>query len=534
MRRNSGKKYVCTADLNSAPSFVYTQLEHTQKGIKNMLKVKNYQFWFCTGSQDLYGDECLSHVAAHSKEIVEKLNASGNLPYEVVWKPTLITNELIRKTMNEANMDDNCAGIITWMHTFSPAKSWILGLQELRKPLLHLHTQYNREIPYDTIDMDFMNENQAAHGDREYGHIFSRLHMERKVIMGYWEDKATQDRIGSWMRTAVGVLESSHIRVMRIADNMRNVAVTEGDKVEAQIKFGWEVDAYPVNEIAESVAAVSESDTNALVDEYYEKYDILLEGRDPEEFRRHVAVQAQIELGFERFLDEKNYQAIVTHFGDLGALKQLPGLAIQRLMGKGYGFGAEGDWKVAAMTAIMKSMGDNGNGCSLFMEDYTYNLVPGAEYSLGAHMLEVCPCCAAEKPRIETHPLGIGMNEKDPARLVFEGKAGPAIVVSLIDMGGRLRLICQDIECVKPILPMPNLPVARVMWKALPSLATGVECWITAGGAHHTVLSYDVTAEQMHDWANMMDIEFVHIGKDTTPESLEHDLFLADLAWKLK
>ena len=274
-----------------------------------MLKVKNYQFWFCTGSQDLYGDECLSHVAAHSKEIVEKLNASGNLPYEVVWKPTLITNELIRKTMNEANMDDNCAGIITWMHTFSPAKSWILGLQELRKPLLHLHTQYNREIPYDTIDMDFMNENQAAHGDREYGHIFSRLHMERKVIMGYWEDKATQDRIGSWMRTAVGVLESSHIRVMRIADNMRNVAVTEGDKVEAQIKFGWEVDAYPVNEIAEAVKAVSKADIDALVEEYYSTYNILLEGRDEKEFRQHVAVQAGIEIGFERFLEEKNNQA---------------------------------------------------------------------------------------------------------------------------------------------------------------------------------------------------------------------------------
>ena len=362
MRRNSGKKYVCTADLNSAPSFVYTQLEHTQKGIKNMLKVKNYQFWFCTGSQDLYGDECLSHVAAHSKEIVEKLNASGNLPYEVVWKPTLITNELIRKTMNEANMDDNCAGIITWMHTFSPAKSWILGLQELRKPLLHLHTQYNREIPYDTIDMDFMNENQAAHGDREYGHIFSRLHMERKVIMGYWEDKATQDRIGSWMRTAVGVLESSHIRVMRIADNMRNVAVTEGDKVEAQIKFGWEVDAYPVNEIAEAVKAVSKADIDALVEEYYSTYNILLEGRDEKEFRQHVAVQAGIEIGFERFLEEKNYQAIVTHFGDLGALQQLPGLAIQRLMAKGYGFGAEGDWKTAAMVRLMKIMTEGMKG----------------------------------------------------------------------------------------------------------------------------------------------------------------------------
>ena len=299
-----------------------------------MLKTKNYQFWFCTGSQDLYGDECLAHVAEHSKIIVDALNKSGNLPYEVVWKPTMITNEVIRKTFNEANTDENCAGVITWMHTFSPAKSWILGLQEYRKPLLHLHTQFNREIPYDTIDMDFMNENQAAHGDREYGHIFSRLNMERKVVAGYWEDEAVQKQIGSWMRTAVGVVESSHIRVMRVADNMRNVAVTEGDKVEAQIKFGWEVDAYPVNEIVEAVNAVSQADIDTLVEEYYDKYDILLEGRDEKEFREHVAVQAGIELGFERFLDEKNYQAIVTHFGDLGGLKQLPGLAIQRLMEK--------------------------------------------------------------------------------------------------------------------------------------------------------------------------------------------------------
>ena len=280
-----------------------------------MLKKKEYKFWFCTGSQDLYGDECLAHVAEHAKIIVEKLNESGVLPYEVVWKPTLITNELIRKTFNEANIDDECAGVITWMHTFSPAKSWILGLQEFRKPLLHLHTQFNMEIPYDTIDMDFMNENQSAHGGREFGHIFTRLGIERKVVVGHWSDEKVQEKIASWMRTAVGVIESSHVRVMRVADNMRNVAVTEGDKVEAQIKFGWEVDAYPVNEIAESVDAVSAADVNTLVEEYYDKYEILLEGRDPEEFRKHVAVQAQIELGFERFLEEKNYQAIVTHFG---------------------------------------------------------------------------------------------------------------------------------------------------------------------------------------------------------------------------
>ena len=354
-----------------------------------MLQTKNYQFWFCTGSQDLYGDECLAKVAEHSHKIVDALNASGVLPYEIVWKPTLITNELIRRTFNEANLDENCAGVITWMHTFSPAKSWILGLQEYRKPLLHFHTQFNEELPYDTIDMDFMNENQSAHGDREYGHIVSRMRMERKVVVGHWSDPVVQGKLASWMRTAVGVVESSHIRIMRVADNMRNVAVTEGDKVEAQIKFGWEVDAYPVNEIAESVDAVSKSDVNALVDEYYEKYNILLEGRDPGEFRKHVAVQAQIELGFERFLEEKNYQAIVTHFGDLGALKQLPGLAIQRLMEKG-------DWKVAAMVRLMKIMTGgvkDAKGTSM-LEDYTYNLVKGKEGILEAHMLEICPTIA--------------------------------------------------------------------------------------------------------------------------------------------
>ena len=475
-----------------------------------MLKSKAYQFWFCTGSQDLYGDVCLSHVAEHSQKMVEALNASGNLPYEVVWKPTLITNELIRKTLNEANTDENCAGVITWMHTFSPAKSWILGLQEYRKPLLHFHTQFNREIPYDTIDMDFMNENQAAHGDREYGHIFSRLGMERKVIMGYWEDADIQKKIGDWMRTAVGVIESSHIRVMRIADNMRNVAVTEGDKVEAQIKFGWEIDAYPVNEIAAEVDTVSKGDIDVLVEEYYDKYEILLESRDEKEFREHVAVQAGIEIGFERFLEAKNYQAIVTHFGDLGSLKQLPGLAIQRLMEKGYGFGGEGDWKTAAMVRLMKIMTQgmkDAKGTS-FMEDYTYNLVPGKEGILQAHMLEVCPSVADGKISIKEQPLSMGDRE-DPARLVFTSKTGPAVATSLIDLGDRFRLIINDVKCKK--VEKPNLQ-------------TGAEAWILAGGAHHTAFSYDLTSEQMGDWAACMGIEAVYIDKDTTIRQFKNEL----------
>lgn len=494
---------------------------------------RDYKFWFCTGSQDLYGEECLANVAEHSKIIVAELNKSGVLPFEVVWKPTLITNELIRKTFNEANNDTECAGVITWMHTFSPAKSWILGLQEYRKPLLHLHTQFNMEIPYDTIDMDFMNENQSAHGDREYGHMVTRMGIERKVVVGHWSDKVVVERIASWMRTAVGIVESSHVRVMRVADNMRNVAVTEGDKVEAQLKFGWEVDAYPVNDIAKVVEDVSKSDTNALVDEYYDKYNILLEGRNADEFKKHVEVQAQIELGFERFLEEKNYQAIVTHFGDLGSLRQLPGLAIQRLMEKGYGFGAEGDWKVAAMVRIMKLMSagiENPKGTSM-MEDYTYNLVPGREGILAAHMLEVCPSIADGPVSIKCQPLSMGDRE-DPARLVFTSKEGAAIAVSLIDLGGRFRLIINNVDCKKTEKPMPKLPVATAYWTPQPSFAVGAEAWILAGGAHHTAFSYDVSAEQMADWAAAMGIEAVCIDNSTTIKGLKKDLMLGNALYR--
>ena len=399
--------------------------------------------------------------------------------------------------------------------------------------MLHLHTQFNREIPYDTIDMDFMNENQAAHGDREFGHIFTRLNKSRKVIMGYWEDKDTQERIASWMRTAIGVIESSHVRVMRIADNMRNVAVTEGDKVEAQIKFGWEIDAYPVNEIADAVKDVAQGDIDALVEEYYDKYEILLEGRDEAEFRKHVAVQAQIEVGFEKFLEEKNYQAIVTHFGDLGALQQLPGLAIQRLMEKGYGFGAEGDWKTAAMVRIMKIMTQgmkNAKGTS-FMEDYTYNLVPGKEGILQAHMLEVCPTIADGPISIKCQPLSMG-NREDPARLVFTSKTGPAVATSLIDLGDRFRLIINDVECKKVEKPMPKLPVATAFWTPQPNLKTGAEAWILAGGAHHTAFSYDLTAEQMGDWAEAMGIEAVYIDKDTTIRNFKNELMWNEAAFR--
>ncbi len=486
---------------------------------------KEYKFWFATGSQDLYGEECLSNVAKHSAIITERLNACGLLPFQVVLKPVLIDNTSIRSLFHQANDDETCAGVITWMHTFSPAKSWILGLQEYRKPLLHLHTQFNQEIPYDSIDMDFMNENQSAHGDREFGHMVTRMGMARKVIAGFWDDESVQRRIGDWMRTAVGVMESSHVRVVRFADNMRNVAVTEGDKVEAQLKFGWEIDAYPVNEIADYVKDVKEGEVSSLVEEYYSLYEMVTEERDPQEFKAHVAAQARIELGFEQFLKEKDYQAIVTHFGDLGTLQQLPGLAIQRLMEKGYGFGGEGDWKTAAMVRLMKIMTSgipNAKGTS-FMEDYTYNLVPGKEGILQAHMLEVCPSIAEGKVSIRVNPLSMG-NREDPARLVFTAKEGKGIATSLIDLGNRFRLIINTVNCKKIEKPMPKLPVATAFWTPEPNLITGAESWILAGGAHHTAFSYDLTAEQMGDWAEAMGIEAIYIDEKTTIRDLKNEL----------
>ena len=487
---------------------------------------KNYNFWFVVGSQFLYGPEVLETVEERAKEMA--LEMSKYLPYPLTYKVTAKTNKEITDIVKEANYDDNCAGIITWCHTFSPSKMWINGLASLQKPYCHLATQYNKEIPNDEIDMDFMNLNQAAHGDREHGFIVARLRMPRKVVAGYWQSEKVHKRLGDWMKAAVGVAVSKNMKVMRFGDNMREVAVTEGDKVEVQTKLGWQVNTWAVGDLVKEMNAVTEAEIDALMQTYTDNYDIATDNIDA------IRYQAREEIAMKKMLDAEGAMAFSNTFQDLYGMEQLPGLASQHLMSLGYGYGGEGDWKVAAMTAILKAMGENNNGASAFMEDYTYHLAEGQEYSLGAHMLEVCPSLAEDKPRIETHHLGIGMNEKDPARLVFEGKAGDAIVVSLIDMGGRLRLICQDIECVKPIMPMPNLPVARVMWKAMPDLATGVECWITAGGAHHTVLSYDVSAEQMRDWARMMDIEFVHITKDSTPEKLEEELFLKDLAWKLK
>ena len=489
--------------------------------------MENKVFWFVVGSQFLYGPEVLDTVAKRAAEMAEALSNGGILPCKLVYKATVKTDAEITQIMKDANYDDTCCGVVTWCHTFSPSKMWIHGFDILQKPYCHLVTQYNRKIPNDEIDMDFMNLNQAAHGDREHGFIAARMRLPRKVVAGYWQDRPVQEELAAWMRAAIGYDFSRKLRVIRFGDNMRDVAVTEGDKVETQIKLGWQVDYWPVGHLVEVMNAVTEAEVDAKMAEYQDRYDLATDDI------ASVRYQAKEEVAMRKILEREGAQAFINNFQDLYGMDQLPGLASQNMMADGIGYGGEGDWKVAGMTAIMKKMAEGLEGGTLFMEDYTYDLEPGNEVSLGAHMLEVCPSIAAGRPRIEVHPLGIGDRE-DPARLVFEGKEGDAIVVSLVDMGGRLRLICQDIHCVKPIMPMPNLPVARVMWQAEPSLTTGVECWITAGGAHHTVLSYDVTAEQMKDWANMLGIEFVHISKDTTVEGLEQQLFLNDIAWKLK
>ncbi len=486
---------------------------------------KAYEFWFITGSQFLYGEETLRQVETDSRQIVAGLNESGHLPFSVVYKGTMKTNEEITAVIREANYQVSCAGIITFCHTFSPSKMWINGLGLLQKPYLHFHTQLNVRIPNEEIDMDYMNLHQSAHGDREHGFIGTRMRISRKVIVGHWQDETIQKRIGKWMRAAAGVVYSRSLKVMRFGDNMREVAVTEGDKVEAQAKLGWQVNTWPVGTLSETMDAVTDAEVDALMEYYGREYEFATDDMVT------VRYQAREEIAIKRLMDQEGCSAFSNTFQDLYGMRQLPGIATQDLMAQGYGYGAEGDWKTAAMTAIMKTMGEGMGKGTTFMEDYTYDLEKGI--TLGAHMLEVCPSVAAGQARIEVHPLGIGDREP-PARLVFEGKEGQAIAVSLVDMGGRFRLIVQDVACIKPSQTMPNLPVARVMWTPLPSLNVATEAWIMAGGAHHTVLSYDCDAEMMHDWARMMDIEFVHIHAGTDPWALEKELLLMDIAWKLK
>ncbi len=487
-----------------------------------MIKTKNYEFWFLTGSQDLYGDECLRIVANQSQKIVEALNASGKFQYPIVWKPTLIDSVSIRETLAAANASADVAGCIVWMHTFSPAKMWIRGFNEYRKPLCHLHTQFNRDIPFDTIDMDFMNQNQSAHGDREFSHILTRMDVPRKVISGHWSNPAIQERIADWMRTAIGVLESRYLRILRVGDNMRDVAVTEGNKVTTQAKLGWSVDYYGIGDLVEEINQVTDEEADALIEEYKNSYTVVTDDIAA------IKEQAKYEIALERFLNITESTAFTTNFQDLHGLKQLPGLSAQRLMAKGYGFGAEGDWKTAALTRAMKIMSENDS--TAFMEDYTYNLVKGEEAILGAHMLEVCPTIADGEIKLDVQPLGIGDREP-PARLIFNSKAGEAICVSLVDLGNRLRLICAEVECISTPEPMPKLPVASAMWKPYPDFKNGVKAWLLAGGAHHSVLSYTLTKEHIIDFARMAGIECVVIGKDTNISDFELKLMLGDAAW---
>ncbi|MCL2486129.1 MAG: L-arabinose isomerase [Oscillospiraceae bacterium] len=489
--------------------------------------MKNYEFWFITGSQHLYGEDTLRQVAEDSGKIVETLNKSDAIPCRIVFKPTVTRPGEITSLLRAANFDDQCAGVITWMHTFSPSKMWINGLKNLTKPYLHLHTQFNRDIPWDSIDMDFMNLNQSAHGDREHGFIGARLRIPRKIVAGHFLDAGVQQRIGSWQRSAVGAAASNSLKLMRLGDNMRQVAVTEGDKVEAEIKLGWDIEYYGVGDLVSRIADVTDADIKSKLAEYSANYTIKTRDTDP------IKYQAGIECALEKMLVEGGFNGFTTNFEDLTGLEQLPGLAAQNLMSKGYGFAGEGDWKTAAMTYIIKAMLAGDDKGTSFMEDYTYHMEPGNGLILGAHMLEVCPSIAAKKPTIDVHPLGIG-NRRPPARLVFDGKPGAATVTSLIDMGGRMRMIVNDINCVKVPRPMPKLPVARVMWAPEPSLETSAECWILAGGAHHSVLSYSACADMLRDFARIMDIEFVHINKDSNPVALEKELLFNETAYKLR
>ena len=483
-------------------------------------------FWFIVGSQHLYGEDTIRQVAEHAEDMAAYWNKETNWPASVVYKGVVVSSDQIRRLMSEANHDASCAGVISWMHTFSPSKMWIAGLRDFRKPYLHLNTQYNRDIPWDEIDMDFMNLNQAAHGDREHGFIGARLRMPRKIVAGYWKDPAVLNRIDDFMRVAIGISVGQTLRCARFGDNMRDVAVTEGDKVEAERVFGWSVNYYPLGDLVSYVEGASDGDINAMMDQYHQRYLLKTDDLDA------VRYQAKLECGLRSFLDEGGFKAFTSTFEDLHGLEQLEGLAAQNMMLDGYGYGAEGDWKTACMTHIMKKMAEGlGKGTS-FMEDYTYHLEPGRELVLGAHMLEVCPSIAAGKPSVEVHQLGIG-NRRPPARLVFDGVEGPAVLASLVDMGGRMRLIVNDCEAVKPLKDMPKLPVARVMWKPLPNLQTSAEAWILCGGAHHTVMSYALSSGHLRDFAEMTGLEFIHIHQDTDIPALKKELLWNDLAYKL-
>ncbi|QIZ99478.1 L-arabinose isomerase [Leifsonia sp. PS1209] len=475
----------------------------------------HYEVWFLTGSQHLYGPETLAQVAEQSRAIADQLAASGDVPVRIVWKPVLTDADAIRRIALEANADDAVIGLIAWMHTFSPAKMWIAGLDALRKPLLHFHTQANVELPWGEIDFDFMNLNQAAHGDREFGYIQSRLGVPRTTVVGHVSNPDVASRIGTWMRAAAGWAATRSLKLARFGDNMRFVAVTEGDKTEAELRFGVQVNTWGVNELADAVAAAAESDIDALVAEYEDLYDVAPELRRGGERHSSLRDGAAIELGLRSFLEEGGFGAFTTSFEDLGALKQLPGLAVQRLMAEGYGFGAEGDWKTAILVRAANVMGAGLPGGASLMEDYTYDLTPGDERILGAHMLEVSPALSSTKATLEVHPLGIG-GKDDPVRLVFTADPGPAVVVALSDMRDRFRLVANVVEVVEPTAPLPHLPVGRAVWKPAPDFTTSATAWLEAGAAHHTVMSTAVGLQAFEDFARMAETELLIIDEQTT------------------
>ncbi len=473
-----------------------------------MLNIGEKEFWFVVGSQHLYGEEALREVKKHAQEMVDELNENGQLPYPIRLQELAVTADTITKIMKEVNYREEVAGVITWMHTFSPAKMWIRGTKLLQKPLLHLATQYNESIPWKTIDMDFMNLNQSAHGDREYGFINARLNKQNKIVVGYWKRPEIQKEIADWMDVAVAYNESFGIKVARFGDNMRNVGVTEGDKVEAQIQFGWTVGYFGIGDLVQVIDRVSDEEVDQLFEEYKELYTFDYGDYEEKTWEEHVKVQAQQEIGIRRFLEEGGYNAFTTNFEDLYGMKQLPGLAVQRLMAEGYGFAGEGDWKTAAIDRLLKIMArgkDTG-----FMEDYTYELASGQEAILESHMMEVDPTLAATKPRIVVSPLSMGDRE-DPARLVFDGKAGEGVVVSMADFGTHYKLLINEVEAFEPTTEAPNLPVARVLWKTKPNFHEGVHSWIQAGGGHHTVVSLNLTTDQIETWAKLVELETVVI-----------------------
>ncbi len=496
-----------------------------------MIDLKKLEVWFVTGSQHLYGEETLRQVAEHSQTIARALDQSASIPVQIIFKPVVKTPDEIYHLCQSANTAANCIGIVAWMHTFSPAKMWIRGLQSLQKPMCHLHTQFNRDIPWGQIDMDFMNLNQSAHGDREFGFMVSRLRMNRKVVVGHWQDPQVHQQLNVWMRAAAARFDWQGARFARFGDNMRQVAVTEGDKVEAEMAFGYSVNGYGIGDLAKNIDEVSDASLDRLVAEYDDSYQLATSLRKGGDGHGSLREAARIEVGMRHFLEDGGFKGFTDTFEDLHGLVQLPGIASQRLMAEGYGFGGEGDWKTAALVRAAKVMAAGLPGGNSFMEDYTYHFDPDNRLVLGAHMLEICPSIASGRPTVEVHPLGIG-GKADPVRLVFDVAGGPALNASLIDMGNRFRLLVNEVEAVAPTEKLPNLPVARVLWKPLPDLNTACAAWIYAGGAHHTVFSQNLTTEYFEDFAGMFNLELTVIDAKTELRQFKNELRWSEVFFK--